>query len=87
MWFRVNGPTGLGSALREARREGGMTQDDLARRLDVTRTTVIDMEKGGPAAVRRFVDAFSTLGYDVVVVRRGSSIEVREASTPAGASL
>ena len=78
MWVRVKGSRNLGEALEQVRREAGVTQSELAERLDVTRTTVIDMEKGRPAAVRRLVDALSILGYDIVMVPRGATVEVRE---------
>ena len=78
MWIRVKGSSNLGLALEQARRETGLTQAELAERLDVTRSTVIDMEKGRPAALRRLVDGFSILGYDIVVVPRGARIEVAD---------
>jgi hypothetical protein len=78
MWFRVRGDRHLGKTLGQVRRASGLTQAELARWLDVTRTTVIDMEKGGSAGVRRIVDAFSMLGYDVVIVPRGATVDVGE---------
>ncbi len=39
-------PSVLGRRLREARRERGLTQDDVARHLGVARTTVVAIEKG-----------------------------------------
>jgi HTH-type transcriptional regulator / antitoxin HipB len=83
MWLRVKGGRNLGQALEQVRRESSLTQAELARRLDVTRTTVIDMEKGGPAGVRRFVDALSMLGYDIVIVPRGATVDVRESGDAA----
>jgi transcriptional regulator with XRE-family HTH domain len=78
MWIRVNGSRNLGEALEQVRRETGLTQAELAERLDVTRTTVIDMEKGRPAAMRRLVDGLSILGYDLVIVPRGVRVEVAD---------
>jgi len=78
MWIRVKGGSDLGQAREQVRRETGLSQAELAERLDVTRTTVIDMEKGRPAAMRRLVDGFSILGYDLVVVPRGARIEVAD---------
>ncbi len=82
MWMRVRGGRNLGQALEQVRRASGITQAELARWLDVTRTTVIDMEKGGPAGVRR-IDAFSMLGYDIVSVPRNASIDVRDPGSDA----
>ncbi|MFN6120482.1 MAG: helix-turn-helix transcriptional regulator [Actinomycetes bacterium] len=78
MWMRVTGSAGIGDALQHVRRAAGVTQAELAARLDVTRTTVIDMERGRPTAVARLVDSFSTLGYDIVLVPRGARVEVHE---------
>jgi transcriptional regulator with XRE-family HTH domain len=81
MWVRVNGSRGLGEALELVRREAGLTQADLAERLDVTRTTVIDMEKGRPTAMRRLVDGLSVLGYDLVIVPRAARVEVTDSAS------
>ena len=78
MWIRVKGSRDLGEALEQVRRETGLTQAELAGHLDVTRTTVIDMEKGRPAAMRRLVDGLSILGYDLVIVPRGARVAVVE---------
>jgi DNA-binding transcriptional regulator YiaG len=78
MWVRVKGSRHLGEALEQVRRGTGLTQAELAERLDVTRTTVIDMEKGRPAAIRRLVDWLSILGYDLVIVPRGARVTVVE---------
>lgn len=78
MWMRVKGGTSLGEALEQARGQGALTQAELAARLQVTRTTVIDMEKARPAALRRLVDAFSVLGFEIVIVPRGSHVLVDE---------
>ena len=86
MWLRVKGGRNVGQALEQVRQESGLTQAELARRLDVTRTTVIDMEKGGTAGVRRIVDALSMLGYDIVIVPRGATVDVRESGDAADGS-
>lgn len=86
MWVRVAGSRNLGNALEQVRRTAGVTQVELAERLAVTRTTVIDMEKGRPAALRRLVDACSILGYDVVLVPRGARVEVSEQGSAADGS-
>ncbi len=78
MWIRVNGGRNLGEAIEQVRRETGLTQAELAERLDVTRTTVIDMEKGRPAAMRRLVDGLSILGYDLIIVPRGAHVAVAD---------
>jgi HTH-type transcriptional regulator/antitoxin HipB len=78
MWMRVKGARGLGDALGAIRKDAGLTQVELAERLEVSRTTVLDMEKTRPAALQRLVDAFAMLGYDIVVVPRGARVVVEE---------
>lgn len=46
VWVRVKGSRNFGEALARVCRERGLTQSQHAEHLDVTRTTVIDMEKG-----------------------------------------
>jgi transcriptional regulator with XRE-family HTH domain len=83
MWYRIRGAQGLGSALSAARRETGLTQDQLAGRLGADRTTLIGMEAGRNPALGRLVRAFSLLGYDLVAVPRTAEIIVREQPVPA----
>lgn len=82
MWVRIKGGRSLGDALEQVRKDAGITQVALASRLGVTRTTVIDMEKARPAALRRLVDAFAMLGFDIVIVPRGARVQVDELAEP-----
>jgi transcriptional regulator with XRE-family HTH domain len=75
---------GLGAALAAARREGGVTQVQLAGRIGAERTTVITMEAGRNPALARLVRAFSLLGYDLVAVPRTAEVSVREQPEPVG---
>jgi transcriptional regulator with XRE-family HTH domain len=54
-----------------------MTQAEIARRLDMNRTTVIDMEAGRNSAVNRFVALFNRMGYDLIAVPRGARVVVQ----------
>ena len=81
MWYRVRGAAGLGRALAAARRTAGLTQEQLANRLRVDRTTVLVMEAGRNPALGRLVRAFSLLGYDLVAVPRTATVRVEEGST------
>lgn len=84
MWLRPRGHDALAQALSACRQAAGLTQAQLAHRLHVNRTTVIDMEAGRHRAVARAVEALSVLGYDLVVVPRNASVTVTEpaATTP-----
>ena len=83
MWYRVRGAEGGGAALAAARRDGGVTQAQLAERIGAERTTVLGMEAGRNPALARLVRAFSLLGYDLVAVPRTAEVSVRERPGPA----
>ncbi len=78
MWYRIRGADDLGRALAEVRRTAGLTQAQLAELIRAERTTVLNMEAGRPSALDRIVRAFGLLGYDLIAVRRGSTIRVEE---------
>jgi DNA-binding XRE family transcriptional regulator len=78
MWFRPRGRAALGTALRQCRKEAALTQAELAERLGVNRTTVLDMEAGRNPALTRWMFAISLLGYDIAIVPRGAKVTVTE---------
>ena len=57
----LRNPTDLGHAIRDRRRRLNLDQDDLAKRVGVSRKWIIDAEKGKPRAeiglVLRTLDA------------------------------
>lgn len=80
MWLRTRGPDAVSDAVAACRHSAGLTQAQLAQRLRMNRTTVIDMEAGRTGALRRAAEALSMLGYDLVVVPRGAHVTVVEES-------
>lgn len=82
MWLRPRGRDALAQAVSQCRRAAGLTQVQLAHRLRVNRTTVIDLEAGRNQAVARAVEALSVLGYDLIVVPRNASVTVTEPAAP-----
>lgn len=54
----------------------GLTQAEIARKLGMDRTTVIDIEAGRNTTVNRFVGLFNRMGYDLIAVPRGASVTV-----------
>ncbi len=78
MWMRPRGQRALADALAGARKHAGLTQSELASRLRIDRTTLLDMEAGRNKALSRWSEAMAGLGYDVVVVPRGAAVTVRE---------
>jgi transcriptional regulator with XRE-family HTH domain len=75
-WFWLRGEAGAGRALAGVRHAAGMTQAEIASRLGMDRTTVIDIEAGRNAAVNRFVGLFNRMGYDLIAVPRGVRVTV-----------
>lgn len=75
-WFWLRGDGGAGGALAGVRHTVGLTQAEIARRLGIDRTTVIDIEAGRNAAVNRFVGLFNRMGYDLIAVPRGARVTV-----------
>jgi transcriptional regulator with XRE-family HTH domain len=58
----------LGAAVRQARTALGMTQEDLARRIGVSRRWVLRFERGNPRAeVQLVLDALAATGQEVIL--------------------
>lgn len=72
----VDAPT-LGQALSDARKEAGLTQQDLAEQLKVTRGTVVRLERGEAVSLVIAMRAIRILGRDVALVPRFSKLHVR----------
>lgn len=75
-WFWLRGEPGAGQALAGVRREAGLTQQQIADRLHMDRTTVLNMEAGRNPAVNRFISLFGWMGYDLIAVPRGAKVSV-----------
>lgn len=84
-WFWLRGEGGVGRALAGVRHAAGLTQAEIAGRLGMDRTTVIDIEAGRNTGVNRFVGLFNRMGYDLIAVPRGARVTV-EASDEDAAS-
>jgi transcriptional regulator with XRE-family HTH domain len=85
-WFWLRGETGAGQALAGVRREAGLTQQQIADRLNMDRTTVLNMEAGRNPAVNRFVRLFGWMGYDLIAVPRGAKVSVDTPTDAGGTS-
>jgi len=66
--------------LRSARREAGLSQDELARRAGVARTTVARMETlaKGDMSVSALVRLLEAAGYDLKPLKLGHSRTVED---------
>lgn len=66
-------PNQLGSILRALRKSRGLTQQDLARQLDITRQAVSLLEQRPEAAtLERLMRVFTLLQVDVVLRPRAA---------------
>lgn len=65
----------VGGMLKEARREAGLSQTDLAERAGVSRTTLARMETlaRGDMSVSALVRLLEAAGYDLRATKRGHS--------------
>lgn len=60
-----------GPLVRELREEEGWSQAELARRANVSRTFVIDLEAGkSTVETSKFMDVFQALGYEMAIRNR-----------------
>ena len=66
--------------LRSARKEAGLSQDELARRAGVSRTTVARMETvaKGDMSVSALVRLLEAAGYDLKLVKPGHARTVED---------
>jgi DNA-binding XRE family transcriptional regulator len=78
MWFRISTDKSLSDTLAAIRRESGVSQAELAQRIQSDRTTVVRLESGRLEAFTRLTSAFAILGYDLIAVPRGATVTVEE---------
>ena len=78
----VRSPEALGQALARVRYEVGLTQDDLAEALGITRRYIYAMESGQPTlfAVRLF-EILRELGAHLELVASGEEAEAGEGAS------
>ena len=65
---------GFGRSIRALRRAKGWTQAELAAWLDVSRHTVIALERGAPVSVAVAMRAVSLLGGKLIVAPKDSIV-------------
>ncbi|MDI2033195.1 hypothetical protein PJL15_00287 [Paenarthrobacter nitroguajacolicus] len=76
-FYRAVDGASLGRAISESRKEAGLTQQELADRLKVTRGTIVRLERGEAVSLVVAMNAIRTLGRDVALVPRFSKLQVR----------
>ena len=78
IWYRARSLSGAGSALQEIRRDVGISQDDAARQIGSSRPTLSRMERGEAVQSDVLFDLAARLGYEFVLVPRGSDLKVSQ---------
>jgi DNA-binding XRE family transcriptional regulator len=71
-------PASLGRAIRALRTARGWTQETLAQWLDVSRPTVIALERGGPVSLVVAMKAIALLGGKIVVTSKDAIVSESE---------
>ncbi|MCF7688753.1 MAG: helix-turn-helix domain-containing protein [Cephaloticoccus sp.] len=70
-----------GSVIRKARRQAGLTQADLAKRLGMSRTTLSQVETGviSELGIRKFAQICNRLGLEIKIGPRHPKLTLHEA--------
>lgn len=76
-FYRAVDAASLGRSISEARKEAGMTQQELAARLGVGRGTVVRLENGEAVSMIVAMKAIRIVGRDVALVPRFSKLQVK----------
>lgn len=75
-FYRAVDAASLGRSISDARKEAGITQEDLAASLGVTRGTIVRLEHGGAVSMVVAMGAIRLVGRDVALVPRFSRLQV-----------
>ena len=78
MWTNSYSLAQTGEFLREVRRARGKRQDDFARELGVSHTTLSNLEQGKNTSTRTLELALQLLGLRVVIVPKDADVSVTE---------
>lgn len=76
-FFRAMDARSFGLAIRNARRERSMTQNELAGLIDTSRHTVVRLEQGENVSLDTAMAAVRALGRDVALIPRFSRLDVK----------
>lgn len=62
----------IGAIIRRARRNAGLTQTELGKRIGLRQATVSKLEAGQPATrLSTLLDALMALGLEIIIDKRG----------------
>lgn len=76
VWYRARSRRDLGSAMRSARKREGVTQIELAERLNISRSTVQRLEHGDDVSVEAVLSSIAELGLEAIIVPKGAHVIV-----------
>lgn len=78
MWTNAYSLEDVGEFLKEARRERGLTQVQMAEKLGFSPVTLSALETGKNVSGKKVERYLQMLGYRTVIVPKTANIEVRE---------
>lgn len=78
MWTNAFSREDVGSFLQEARRVRGITQVAMAKQLGCSAVTLSALETGKNVSADKVELYLQLLGYRIVIVPKGASVEVHE---------
>ncbi len=64
----------IGAIIRRARRNAGLTQADLGKKIGLRQATISKLENGGAATqLGTLLDALTALGLEIIIDKRGKA--------------
>lgn len=64
----------IGAVIRRARRNAGLTQTELGKKIGMRQATISKLEKGEPATqLSTLLDALTALGLEIIIDKRGKA--------------
>ena len=64
----------IGAIIRRARRNAGLTQAELGKRIGLRQATVSKLEAGQPATrLSTLLDVLTALGLEIIIDKRGTA--------------
>ena len=77
IWYRGRSKADLASAVRQIREEAGVDQATAAERVSSSRSTISRIERGHDVSLHTALSIIAELGYEIVLIPRGSGVTVK----------